>query len=80
MVSITLSVSPELKKKMDSFDYVNWSAVARESIEKRIDMLEKFREFTKESTLTEEDALEIGAKINAGLAKRYKKIMSSNRC
>ena len=47
MVSITLSVPEDLKKNMDNFPDINWSAVAREAIKKRVIMLEKFREFTK---------------------------------
>ena len=73
MVSITLSVPEELKKEMDLFQEINWSAVARTAIKNRIDMLKKFKEFTRDSTLTEEDALRIGKEVNKGLAKRYRK-------
>ena len=45
MVSITLSVPEDLKHEMDSFPEINWSAVAREAIKKRIMMMEKFKEF-----------------------------------
>lgn len=71
MVSITLSVSEELKKEMDKFPEINWSAVARKEIEKRLELLKKFNEFTKESTLTESDALRLGKAVNTSLAKRY---------
>ena len=73
MVSITLSVPEDLKKEMEKFPEMNWSAVAREAIKRRIAMLEKFREFTKDSTMTEEDALELGRKVTKSLAKRYAK-------
>ncbi len=73
MVSITLSVPEELKKEMDLFQEINWSAVARTAIKNRIDMLKKFKEFTRDSTLTEEDALRIGKEVNKGLAKHYRK-------
>jgi len=59
MVSITLSVPEELKKEMDAFPDINWSAVAREAIKKRITMLERFKEFTKDSEFTQEDALSL---------------------
>ncbi len=72
MVSITLSVPEELKKEMDIFTDINWSAVAREAIKGKINLLKKFKEFTKESSLTEEDALSLGKKVNKNLAKRYK--------
>ena len=47
MVSITLSVPKDMKKEMDGFPEINWSAIARESIKKRLLMMEKFREFEK---------------------------------
>jgi hypothetical protein len=72
MVSITLSVPEELKKDMDSFADINWSAVAREAIKNKIVLLKKFKEFTKNSTMTEEDALVLGRKVNKSLAQRYR--------
>jgi len=72
MVSITLSVPEDLKKQMDSFPEMNWSAIAREAIRKRLIMLAKFKEFTKDSTFTEEDALEFGRKVSAGAMKRHR--------
>ncbi len=42
------------------------------SEEERIRLLEKFREFTKDSTLTEEDAIELGRKVKKRLNQRFK--------
>ena len=72
MVSITLSVPEELKRKMNAFQDINWSAVAREAIRKKISLLEQFREFTKESTLTAEEARDLGRKVNQSLRKKHK--------
>ena len=74
MVSITLSVSAEMKKQMAKFPEMKWSEIAREAIRQRLVMLMKFKEFTKDSTATEEDALELGRKVNEDLAKRYAKL------
>jgi len=71
MVSITLSVPEDLKHKMDQFKDINWSAVAREAVKKKINLLEQFREFTKDSTFTEEDALRLGAEVNKKVSKRF---------
>ena len=71
MVSITLSVPEELKKEMDKFQDINWSAVAREAIKNKVVLLKKFKEFTKDSILTEKDALELGKKVNKSLSKHY---------
>lgn len=73
MVSITLSVPEELKEEMDIFPDINWSAVARIAIKRRIEMLEKFREFTKNSKFTEADALILGAEMNRRIAQRLRK-------
>jgi hypothetical protein len=73
MVSITLSVSEEMKQEMDKFQDVNWSAVAREAIKQKLDMLEKFKKFTEYSTFTENDALSLGAKVSEKVAKKYSK-------
>lgn len=73
MVSITLSVPEDLKKDMDSFQEINWSAVAREAIKKKVIMLEKFREFTKDSTLTEEEALQLGRQVSENAMKRHRR-------
>ena len=72
MVSITLAVPTELKHEMDAFPEINWSAVAREAIKQKLALLKKFREFTRESTITEEEALRLGKEVNKVLAKRYR--------
>ena len=41
-------------------------------------MLKKFKEFTKDSTLTEKDALKLGRELNEKLSKR-KLFLSKNR-
>jgi len=77
MVNITLSIPDELKKEMEKFPEINWSEIARTAIKKRIEILRFFKEFAKDSTLTEEDAIRIGRKINKALAKRYAEIKKS---
>ncbi len=71
MVSITLAVPKEIKKEMDLFPEINWSAIAREAIKQRLILLEKFRAFTKNSTLTDKDAIMLGRKVNKEVAKKY---------
>ncbi len=63
MVSLTLSVPKELKKEMEEHKEINWSHVAREAIQNKIIMLNKFKEFTKQSSFNEEDAIKLGRKI-----------------
>jgi hypothetical protein len=73
MTSLTLSVPTELKQEMDVFPEINWSAVAREAIKNKLIQLEKFKQFTKQSTFTEEDALKLGREISAKAIKRHRK-------
>ena len=72
MPIITLSMPEELKKQMEEFEDINWSAVAREAIKNRLSQLRLFSSIVSKSKLTEKDALEIGKKINASLHKRFK--------
>jgi hypothetical protein len=72
VVSITLSLPEELKKDMDCFPDINWSAVAREAIRKRVVMMEKFKAFTKESELTESDALKLGREVSEKAFNKHK--------
>ena len=58
MVSVSLTVSNDLRAKMDKFSWINWSEVAREEAlkqEERIELLEELEELTKDSTITDED-------------------------
>jgi hypothetical protein len=73
MVSVTLSVPKELKKKMKEFPEMNWSEVARQAFVQKIRDMEFLREFKSRSKMTEKDALEMGRSLNKTLAKRYKR-------
>ncbi len=73
MVSITLSVPPEVKKHMEGFPEINWSEVARSAIKKKLVMLERFKAFSKDSTFTEEDALQFGSEVSRKATKRHKR-------
>ncbi|MBS3176317.1 hypothetical protein J4457_03710 [Candidatus Woesearchaeota archaeon] len=55
---------------MDSFPDINWSAVAREAIKRKIILLEKFKDFTKDSEFTEEDTLKLGAEMSQKISAR----------
>lgn len=73
MVNITLAVPKELKTHMDEFPEINWSEVARKAIKNKISDLLLLKDLTSKSELTEEDALELGRKVNEQIAKRYKR-------
>ena len=73
MTTMTLAVPSELKHKMENFPEMNWSEVARKAFKQKIKDLEFLEKFTRDSTLTEEDALRLGRELNKNLAKRYNK-------
>jgi hypothetical protein len=69
MTSLTLSVTKELRKKMEKFPEINWSEVARQSIIQKLSLLEKMNSLLKNSELTEKDAIELGRKVNRSIAR-----------
>jgi len=71
MTNITLAVSSELKSKMDEFNEINWSAVAREAFIQKINDLELIKKFKEKSVLTEKDAIKLGRELNKKLAKKW---------
>ena len=71
MTTMTLAVPEELKEKMDSFPEINWSEVARQAFKQKVEDFEFLRRFKSESTMTEEEALELGAELSKKLTKRY---------
>jgi hypothetical protein len=80
MVSLTLSISQDLKDKMDQFPEMNWSHIARKAINDKIEkmeLMERLHEFTKDSELTEEDALRLGKEIDKSVAKRFEYLVNS---
>jgi hypothetical protein len=70
MVNVTLSIPTELKQRMDNFAEINWSAVAREAFDEKIKDLEFIKRFKAKSTLTEQEAINLGKELNKNLAKR----------
>ena len=48
----------------------------RKKVKQGIVTLEKFRAFTKDSTLTNEGALRLGRKVNKSVSKKYAKSFS----
>ena len=72
--TLTLSISDKLKKELGEIKGVNWSEETRQFLEgrvKRLKVMRKLDELTKNSELTEKDVVEFGRKINKGIAKRH---------
>ncbi|MFH1224865.1 MAG: hypothetical protein V1676_03600 [Candidatus Diapherotrites archaeon] len=72
--TLTVSIPEKLKRELNEVKGVNWSEETRQFLEgrvKRLRVLKKLDELTRNSELTEKDALEFGRKINAGIARRH---------
>jgi len=70
MVTVTLAVADDLKHKMDQFPEMNWSEVARQAFARKVEQLRILKEFTKDSTMTEEDAIRMGRELKRRHAQR----------
>ncbi|TFF90367.1 MAG: hypothetical protein EU548_03380 [Promethearchaeota archaeon] len=68
-VNLTLAIPKKLKEKMDEFPEINWSEVARESINKKIIQLSFLKGLRIDSELTAEEALDLGKQVNKLLTK-----------
>lgn len=75
MPSLTLSVPKEFKQRMDQFEWLNWSSIAREAFAKRmkqLEALEEFREGLEKSKLSDKDCMELGKKLKESMLESSK--------
>jgi len=72
---VSVSVRGDVRKRMKQLRFINWSQVASEAFEQKIRDIDLIEKFKAESQLTEKDALEIGAKIKKGMARRFAQAM-----
>jgi hypothetical protein len=73
MVSITLSVPEDIKKRMDKYPEINWSGFVRSSIEAKLDKLTWKEEMLKKLVGEEEFdewAVDLGRKIKKDAAAK----------
>ena len=71
MTNMTLAVPEDLHEIMRKYDTIKWSEIARQALWNQARKLELMDKLLAKSKLTEEDALEIGRKINKGIAKKH---------
>ena len=76
MAEIKIEISDDLKNKMSGLS-MNWDSVIDSFIREKLFEWERIRSIVSKSELTEKDALELGRKVNEGLAKKYKGLVSS---
>ena len=71
MTNMTLAIPDDLHKVMQKHKDTKWSEVARQAMIEKARKLELMDKLLAKSTLTEADALEIGRKVNKGIARRH---------
>lgn len=69
LANVCVSVSDEMKEKLERFETVNWSAVARKAFASEISKLELMDKLTSKSKATDKDIRELSKKVKAGIAK-----------
>ena len=69
---MTLAVPVELKRKLEGFPEINWSAVARQAFIQKVRDLEFLKQFKAESEMTEKEAQILGKKVRKNLAKKFR--------
>jgi metal-responsive CopG/Arc/MetJ family transcriptional regulator len=70
MANITVSVDDNLKQQMDRHPEINWSEVARQAFQEKLEDLELMEKIASKSQLTEEDVEELSEKIDEDVADR----------
>ena len=68
---MTLALPEDLHEMMKKHREIKWSEIARQAIWEQAKKLEIMDKILVKSKLTEDDALEIGRKINKEIAKRH---------
>ncbi|MDP4039134.1 MAG: hypothetical protein Q8P57_00960 [Candidatus Pacearchaeota archaeon] len=71
MTNMTLAIPEELHEIIRKHREIKWSEIARQALWVQAKKMEIMDKILKKSKLTEEDALEIGRKINKEIARRH---------
>ena len=71
MTNITLAISDDLKRQLQRYREVNWSAVIRRLLEEHLRKIEIAEAIASKSKLTQKDADEIAKLIKKDMAKHH---------
>lgn len=78
MANITLSISDEIKKKMDAHPHIKWSNAIRTIILQKLEDFETAEKLAKKGGLTEEDIEPIVKKVNKAMAKKAEELLDES--
>ncbi len=71
MAELKVIIPEELWRKMASIE-IDWNAITRDLLKMKVNELTDLRSIVSKSKMTDEDALELGRKVNKSLAKKFK--------
>jgi len=72
MPNMTIRVPDDLKESLDEHPEINWSEVARQSMQEYLYRLNVAEEIASESQLSEKDAEELSDKVKHDIAEHYR--------
>lgn len=76
MVSVTISIPEDIRKKMNQFEEINWSGLIRKTLINKINLLvwkeETLKQLKKEEEFTDW-SIEMGRKMKSRRLKELKK-------
>lgn len=73
MPTISVSIPEEMKTEMDITSDINWSAVARDAIQLKLNQLRLFKSIVQKSKLSEADAVHLAKVVNKAMHERHRK-------
>lgn len=79
MVSMTMGVSAELKKRMNRHPEVRWTDVARAAIQRQLDDLESMEKAASKSRLSEKDLRQIAQKVDREMLNHFEALFRAAR-
>ena len=71
MTNMTLAVPDDLHAIMKKHSEIKWSEVARQALWEKAKKIALFEELLEDSTLTEQDAKELGERIKQEIATKH---------
>lgn len=71
MTNVTLAIPEDLHMKMKEHSEIRWSEVVRQSIAKKVELLEMMDKIAAKSKLTKEDINVIAKKVNKAAFEEF---------
>lgn len=74
MTTMTLSVPEDIKKQMKQFPQVNWSAIARDALNKELKRQQRLNQIKQQVSQEDSEwAINMGRKLKSGRAQELMK-------